>query len=208
MLATITEPLTDIISSFEPPKLECFQRQYGHLKIKTRSYGGIKPIEIDKVIGTVGRCQRDEDFNELIKTERYKRIKQAVDNQEQMPAIEVYQVNEEYYIVDGHHRVIASKEIGRKFIDAKITEYKFGEPKNERYHGCLKSDYRSCDLDKELDNKTKLIRELEKLETVIKNINNKLPYRQIITAWYDTELLPWFNENDLKKLIERDKEQQ
>jgi len=194
-MSTLNKPLSGFFSS-SVPQFECFQRQYGHLKISSRTHQGIEPIEIDKIIGTVGRCQKEEDFKKLTKTNRYTRIKEAIHNHEQMPAIEVYKVENEYYIVDGHHRVMASKELGRKFIDAKITEYKFGEPKDERYHGCLKSNSRSCDLQGELDRKTKLLR-------LIDSLNHKLPYRQIITAWYDTELFPWFNEEELKELMGR-----
>lgn len=197
MFASIPDSLA-ITSSFSVPEFKCFQRQYGHLKISSRSHKGIKPIDIDKIVGTVGRCKQNNGFQKLVKTNRYQNIRLAIKNQEHMPAIEVYKVEDEYYIVDGHHRVIASKELNRKFIDAKVTAYEFGEPKEEKYHGCLKSDSRVCqeNLEEELS-------AIEKIGFKIKRLNSKLPYRQIIIAWYDTELLPYFKEENLKKLTGR-----
>ena len=188
------------ITPYKPDKLKCFQYEYGHLKIGSRSYQGIKPIKIDRIVGTVGRCQQTEGFKELVKTQRYRNIKQAIIAQKQMPAIEVYKVNDEYYIVDGHHRVIASKEIGRKFIDAKITEYTFSGSKKEKYHGCAKSKHRNCQLNK-LTKRKKILTSITKIKKIPQSINQQIPYRQMIIAWYETRIFPFFTEQKLKRII-------
>lgn len=39
------------------------------------------------------------------------------------PPIEVYQVNNRYYILDGHHRASVARALGSKTIEAKVIEW-------------------------------------------------------------------------------------
>jgi hypothetical protein len=41
---------------------------------------------------------------------------------EELPPITVYQLGNRYYVVDGHTRVAAAKELGIEFLDADVTE--------------------------------------------------------------------------------------
>lgn len=107
------------------PLPKSFNEEFGRKKIASRSYKGIKTIDINKIIGTVQRSSRD--WSSLKKSNRYIQIKNAVKRRETFPAIKVYQVEDEYYIEDGHHRVLAFKEVGRTFIDAEVIEYQFSD---------------------------------------------------------------------------------
>ena len=40
-----------------------------------------------------------------------------------LPAIEVYALGEEYYVVDGHHRVAAARALGQLYLDALVHEF-------------------------------------------------------------------------------------
>jgi uncharacterized ParB-like nuclease family protein len=41
-----------------------------------------------------------------------------------LPPIDVYQLEDKYYVIDGHHRVSVARVLGRKRINARITEVK------------------------------------------------------------------------------------
>lgn len=124
---------------------KCFVGEYEDRQILSRSYKGVKAIDVNRIVGTVGRCHDDNsNWQDLKINSRFKGIKRAIEEMEKMPPIKVYKVEDEYYIVDGHHRVMASRDINRHFIDAEIIEYKFKESKdtaNKRYQDCPMKDF-------------------------------------------------------------------
>jgi hypothetical protein len=100
-----------------------------NLKNYTLKNKGIAAIEIDKIIGSLGRYF---DFTETllpkrdILTTRYERIKKIMTEGGSLPPIQVYQILDNYFIIDGHHRVaVAKNELNAKYIDADVTEVKF-----------------------------------------------------------------------------------
>ena len=100
-----------------------------NLKNYTLKNKGIAAIEIDKIIGSLGRYF---DFTETllpkrdILTTRYERIKKIMTEGGTLPPIQVYQILDNYFIIDGHHRVaVAKNELNAKYIDADVTEVKF-----------------------------------------------------------------------------------
>jgi hypothetical protein len=100
-----------------------------NLKNYTFKNKGIQAIEIDKIIGSLGRYF---DFTETllpkrdVLTTRYERIKKIMTEGGILPPIQVYQILDNYFIIDGHHRVaIAKNELNAKYIDADVTEVQF-----------------------------------------------------------------------------------
>jgi hypothetical protein len=51
--------------------------------------------------------------------ERWRRVEQV--GPESFPPIVVYQVDDAYFVVDGHHRVAIAKQLGMEYIDAEVT---------------------------------------------------------------------------------------
>ncbi len=102
---------------------------------RARSYQGcldrgIQVVEINKVVGSVGRSLSfNRDFsirdpgNLSHALGRVARIEEALERGEALPPIELYKMDDEYYVLDGHHRIVAAKKQGQKFIDANVTEY-------------------------------------------------------------------------------------
>ncbi len=102
---------------------------------RARSYQGcldrgIQVVEINKVVGSVGRSLSfNRDFsirdpgNLSHALGRVARIEEAMERGEALPPIELYKMDDEYYVLDGHHRIVAAKKQGQKFIDANVTEY-------------------------------------------------------------------------------------
>ncbi len=86
---------------------------------------GVKIVSLDKIIGSVGRYH---DFDNRFRLkrhmphERLRGIKNAMRNGKSLPPVKLYQIKNEYYVVDGNHRVAAAKELGQFEINAKIIE--------------------------------------------------------------------------------------
>jgi len=114
-----------LASLFRKPRYKSFSNEVDGKKLKSRSYAGTEPIDVNRIVGSVGRCQRDNTLSIDRSSERYKNVKRLLEDMAHMPPIKVYRVDDEYYIVDGHHRVEASKEIGKDFLDAEVIEYRY-----------------------------------------------------------------------------------
>ncbi|HHU91776.1 MAG TPA: ParB N-terminal domain-containing protein [Halanaerobiaceae bacterium] len=113
------------LSLFRKPRYKSFSEEVNGRKLISRSYKGTRPIDVNKVVGSVGRCQNGQKECIDKHSQRYQNIKKALQNLQVLPAIKVYVLDNEYYIVDGHHRVEASKEVGVEFLDAEIIEFKY-----------------------------------------------------------------------------------
>lgn len=106
-------------------KYKSFDDEVDGRKLKSSSYKGTRPIDVKKIVGSVNRCRTDNSISVDKNSQRYKGIKDSMESLAHMPPIKVYILDNEYYIVDGHHRVEASKEIGKDFLDAEIIEYNY-----------------------------------------------------------------------------------
>ncbi|MEO0562483.1 MAG: ParB N-terminal domain-containing protein, partial [Chloroflexota bacterium] len=40
-----------------------------------------------------------------------------------MPPVDLIRVGDDYYVVDGHHRISAARALRKVFIDARVTEW-------------------------------------------------------------------------------------
>jgi hypothetical protein len=90
---------------------------------------GVQAIPIDKIVGSLGRYN---DFTEgfLPNTAgisaKYEAVKKAMLAGKILPPIKVYQILDNYFVVDGHHRItVAKNELQAKEIDADVTEIHF-----------------------------------------------------------------------------------
>jgi hypothetical protein len=111
----------DILADFSS-----IEKNLGKYKIINR---GVKAIEIDKVVGSLGRYN---DFSEKFLSHRdfsgirYESIKKGMEEGIVFPPISVYQILDNYFVIDGHHRIMSSKEVlHAEYIDAEVQEIKF-----------------------------------------------------------------------------------
>ncbi len=87
---------------------------------------GIKDVDLDKIVGSVGRyLDFDSEFRPYtgVPSERLVRIKKAIREGKPLPPVSLYKIKDEYYILDGNHRVAAAKEFGWTSIRAHILEF-------------------------------------------------------------------------------------
>lgn len=86
---------------------------------------GQRVIELDSIVGTVDRTREfDRSFRPLSRRVRgrWERIAAAQRRGESMPPISVFKIGDSYFVRDGHHRVSVARSLGRKDIDAIVTE--------------------------------------------------------------------------------------
>src|ERR687889_668903 len=82
--------------------------------------------EVDEIIGSVGRW-RDFDRSFLPARasvgQRWKRIDRAFQKGEDMPPVELYEIGDTYFVVDGHHRVSVARYHDVPTLEAAVVEF-------------------------------------------------------------------------------------
>lgn len=95
------------------------------LRLREESYRGIQNIPVDRIVGSVGRY-KDFTANFLPRKntnqDRWSRVYAVVNSLEGVPPIEVYKVDDIYFVRDGNHRVSVARQVGAKTIEAHVTE--------------------------------------------------------------------------------------
>ena len=87
---------------------------------------GFREIPLKKIVGSVGRYRDFDSRFRLLKglpRERLERIKEAIRAGKPLPPVLLYRIKDDYYVLDGNHRVSAAKEFGWSAIPARIIEY-------------------------------------------------------------------------------------
>lgn len=87
---------------------------------------GICNVPLDQIVGSVGRYH---DFDSQFKLkghvppDRLISVKRAMRQGRALPPVKLYKIKDEYYVLDGNHRIAAAKSFGRSEIRAKIVEF-------------------------------------------------------------------------------------
>jgi len=86
---------------------------------------GTSMVPLAKIVGSVGRYH---DFDNQFKTDsirvddRLKSILTAMKAGKNMPPVSLYQIKDDFFILDGHHRYQAAKKLGYSEILSRIVE--------------------------------------------------------------------------------------
>ena len=111
-------PETDTVKSFKES-----QKKEAAFDTKDR---GTRLVPLQKIVGSVGRYH---DFDKRFRirphlpTERLENIKSVMQRGKSLPPVKLYQIKNEYYVLDGNHRIAAANEIGLSEIRADIIEF-------------------------------------------------------------------------------------
>ncbi len=95
------------------------------LHLNQKICSGLQEIELDKILGSVGRYQ---DFtSEFLPRQdhmrqRWQRVRSARVTKG-LPPIELYKVGQAYFVADGNHRVSIARTEGEGTIEAYVCEY-------------------------------------------------------------------------------------
>jgi nucleotide-binding universal stress UspA family protein len=109
----------------KPADLLSYEEVRQKLKATGSREGGLKDIPLDAIVGSVGRYTDftrgflpRQDSDEA----RWARVKLAMTDLRGVPPIEVYQIGEAYFVLDGNHRVSVARQLGATHIEAYVTE--------------------------------------------------------------------------------------
>jgi hypothetical protein len=111
-------PVSDELLSFDEVRRALLANNRIHL--------GTNIVEVEKIVGTVGR-RRDFDRSFLptraSAEERWKRIDRAFHRTEDLPPVRVYKIGDSYFVLDGNHRVSVARYHGLLTMEAIVTEF-------------------------------------------------------------------------------------
>jgi hypothetical protein len=100
-------------------------------RIINQHYSGIRPVSLDQIIGTLGRVG-DFDDHFYPRTDRIRDswISVAMARNQCIPLepVKLIQVEDSYFVADGHHRISVAQALGETVIDAEITIWKVSGP--------------------------------------------------------------------------------
>jgi len=105
--------------------------------LEGRAFGGVHEIPVEKIAGSVAPDAKAGDFDAMFlpvnrrMRDRWARIYQAMVEGDELPPIDVYRVDDRYYVIDGHHRVSVARNLGRPTINARVIEVKTRAPLGE-----------------------------------------------------------------------------
>ncbi len=87
---------------------------------------GSSAVPLKQITGSVGRYQDFDNHFRIkkhIPSERLENIKAAMRKGKRLPPVKLYQIKDQFYVLDGNHRVSAAKEFGHDTILADIVEF-------------------------------------------------------------------------------------
>lgn len=95
-----------------------------NLKIRSSHYIGVRCVPINQICGSESKASDfDRSFRPLCERsrDRWVSIFLARSQNISMPAVELVQIEDCYFIRDGHHRISVAKTLGQDDIDAEVT---------------------------------------------------------------------------------------
>ena len=125
--AAFQELIARLTGKKEKLELLSYEEVRQKLRIIESSLEHLQTIPLDAIVGSVGRYQNfTRDFlpKEGINKERWARVMAQASGLKGLPPIDVYQVGEVYFVLDGNHRVSVARQMGNETIEAYVTKIK------------------------------------------------------------------------------------
>jgi nucleotide-binding universal stress UspA family protein len=181
------------------------------LKAVESSRRELKEIPMDSIIGSVGRYtdftrsflpQHDED------EDRWAKVHVAMMSDAGLPPIEVYQIGETFFVLDGHHRVSIARQMGTPSIEAYVRQVHTKvplSPQDQAGDLIIKSEYADfldhTQLDKIRPDANLEVTEIGQYEVLEEHISvhryfmgidqgREIPYEKAVAHWYDEIYFP------------------
>lgn len=195
----------------EPTSLLSYDDVRRKIKVQGFAERGLKEIPINAIIGSVGRYNdftRDFLPRKDSAKDRWARVKAAASGLIGLPPIQVYQIGEIYFVIDGNHRVSVARNLGASYIQAYVIEVRTRVPLTPNDHSddlILKSEYADflekthldelrpgSDLKVSLPGQYPILGEHISVHRYFMGIDQKreISYEEGVLHWYDTIYLP------------------
>ena len=205
--------LREIIARIQGESIELlsFEEVRKQLKAQVSAIQVIKDIPIAAIVGSVNRYQdflRDFLPRQNINAERWSNIDLANQGMIGLPPIEVYQIGEAYFVIDGNHRVSVAKQLGAVEIQAYVTKVQSRvsiNPDVSPEDLILKSEYveflettnidnlrPEADLTVTVPGQYEVIEEHISVHRYFMGIDqqHEISYAETVIDWYDNIYLP------------------
>lgn len=101
------------------------------LKLHGSSYSGIKAVSIGSIVGSESKCADfDRGFHPVHEAARQRWVNMALVylSHLPLPAVQLLQIGDVYFVRDGHHRISVARALGQTSIDAEIVTWKASPP--------------------------------------------------------------------------------
>jgi uncharacterized ParB-like nuclease family protein len=102
--------------------------------LEGRAFGGVREIPLDRIVGSAAPPAKAGDFDPAFMPinrrtrERWLRIYREMVEGDELPPIDVYKVGDDYYVIDGHHRVSVARSLDRATLNARVVEVRTRAP--------------------------------------------------------------------------------
>jgi hypothetical protein len=109
----------------EPNWLISFEEVKSQLPFRGQHYRGVQQVPVKDIIGSVDRYR---DFNraflptQTFTRPRWESVDRAALTDVSLPPVQLYKVDDVYFVKDGNHRVSVAREKGIEYIDADVIE--------------------------------------------------------------------------------------
>jgi nucleotide-binding universal stress UspA family protein len=195
----------------KPSGLLSYQEVRTQLHAIEKSHTKLREIPIDAIRGSVGRYTdftRDFLPTDNVDEQRWARVKTQFISQEGVPPIDVYQIGEVYFVLDGNHRVSVARQMGNETIDAYVREVKTKVPlkldenvdqlliKTELTEFLEQTRFNQLFPDELLTitvpgSYTIIQQQIEAIHFAFEFDENRvIPYNQAVKRWYDNVYYP------------------
>jgi hypothetical protein len=184
------------------------------LRPTSETYGGMRTVQVDKIVGSEGRYQ---DFNRSFLPRhnrlkgRWVRVDTAHHQQLTLPPVTLYEIGGVYFVRDGNHRVSVARLQNVEFIDAEVI--RLGS-RLTLHAGMTVEQLREAviDLEKQEFFRQTRLRELRteasliftatgRYDEIIRHINGhkyymnlskeeEISFQEAMLSWYDTVYKP------------------
>ena len=172
---------------------------------------GMQQIPLDKIVGSVGKYQEfSRSFLPRLAQdrERWKSVFAIALDVQGFPPIDVYQVGDTYFVIDGNHRVSVARQLGATTIEAYVTRLSTPLPVTPETNlptlilGAEKVRFLAHSHLAELRPEAKIEASspggYKKLEDIIisrgctycLNQNCEIDWDEAVTRWYDEDYTP------------------
>lgn len=105
-------------------------------RVVSRHFAGTQTVPLHQIRGSAS-TGRERDFDldfyplQEYDRQRWKSVAVVWQSSRSLPPVELVQVDQTYYVQDGHHRISVARALGQAYIDAVITVWEVQEPTPE-----------------------------------------------------------------------------
>ena len=161
---------------------------------------GLREVPLEKIVGSVGRYH---DFDNQFRSKKdheprkLKRIKEAMRENISLPPVDLYKIKDEYYVLDGNHRVAAARQLQQTTIEAYVVEYL---PSKQTLENILYREKTNFELSTGLTSKLELtevgqfgwlLEQIKEHQTALEQLTaTETSLKSAAEDWYNTTYKP------------------